>query len=41
MYFINSEDIEQVVKEEKSEIINRVDEETNKVVSSRFFVKRL
>jgi len=41
MYFINSEDIEQVVKEEKSEIINRIDNEMSKVVSSRFIVKRL
>ena len=41
MYFINPEDIEQVVKEEKSEIINRIDNEMSKVVSSQFFVKRL
>ena len=41
MYFINPEDIEQVVKQEKAEIIDRIDEEVSKVVSSRFFVKRL
>jgi len=41
MYFINPQDIEQVVKQEKAEIIDRIDEETSKVVSSRFFVKRL
>jgi len=41
MYFINPEDIEQVVKQEKTEIIDRIDEEVSKVVSSRFFVKRL
>lgn len=41
MYFINPKDIEQVVKQEKAEIIDRIDEEVNKVVSSRFFVKKL
>jgi len=40
MYFINPKDIEQVVKQEKAEIIDRIDEEVSKVVSSRFFVKR-
>lgn len=41
MYFINPKDIEQVIKQEKAEIINRIDNEMSKVVSSRFFVKRL
>lgn len=41
IYFINPKDIEQVIKQEKAEIIDRIDEETSKVVSSRFFVKRL
>ncbi|MFA5392076.1 MAG: class I SAM-dependent methyltransferase [Candidatus Paceibacterota bacterium] len=41
IYFIKPKDIEQVIKQEKAEIIDRIDEEVSKVVSSRFFVKKL